>query len=149
MTLRSLALMGITLLAWPWLESRVSSSGRVDPVALSSGRTASSSRVRLTLRTGQSREATLDGVGCSQTICSRIAIRARSERGHDGESLVRFGDIRTVRLSGAGHATVEGIDGSRKQFVIPVENRVLYLIEPGHASARLDVGELLVIEFLR
>jgi len=33
--------------------------------------------------------------------------------------------------------------------VIPVENRVLYLIEPGHSSERLDVGELSAVEFLR
>jgi hypothetical protein len=52
-------------------------------------------------------------------------------------------------LSVAGHATVETIDGASRDVVIPVENRVLYLIEAGHTSERLDIGQLTAIEFLR
>jgi len=148
MTLKSLALVGMMLSASPWLESHVASSTRAIQTVPSASAAPSYWRIRLTLRAGQAREATLDGVGCSQLLCSRTGIRARAER-QGGESPIRFHDIRAIRLSVAGHATVETIDGASRDVVIPVENRVLYLIEAGHTSERLDIGQLTAIEFLR
>ena len=146
MTLKSLALAVITIAAAPWLESHVASTARAIQAAPVSSQAASPWRVRLTFRTGPSREATLDGVGCSQALCSRAAIRVRAERPDPGESSVRFHDIRAIRLRSAGHAMVETIDGASRDIVIPVENRVLYLVE---AAERLDTRELTAIEFLR
>ena len=145
---KSLALVVTTLLASPWLKSDLSSTGRAFQAAPPVSAT-SPWRVRLTFRTGESRETTLAGVGCSQVICSRVAIRARSERESQDERPIRFDDILAIRLRGAGRATLETVDGASRHLAIPVENRTLYLVEPGHVSERLDMRELTAVEFLR
>ena len=43
---------------------------------------------RITMRDGATRTVKLEGVGCAQSICSRTAIKAKTERGFAGEDMV-------------------------------------------------------------
>ena len=146
---KSLVWIALALLVTPWLESGAAGTGASIGARGVGDPAAPHWRVRLTLRSGESRETTLDGVGCSQSLCSRVAIRARAERGGQNEQLIRFGEIRSIQVRGAGRVTIDRFDGSSEQLVVPVENRVLYLIDPRDSLKRLDVRELSAIEFLR
>jgi hypothetical protein len=120
------------------------------PTITASGHHAPHRRALLTPHAGPSRFATLEGVGCSETICSRVAVRTRAARSDEGgETLVRFDAIAAIRSNGAGRATVDFIDGSSRQVVIPAENRVFYLLNASDRPEKLDMGKLAVIEFLR
>ena len=106
--------------------------------------------VRLTSRSGLSRVATLDGVGCTEAICSRVAVRTRAISGNEaGVTLVNFDAIAAMRMHRPGVATIDFVDGSSRQVVIPTENRVLYLFNDAHHPEKLNIGELSSIEFLR
>jgi hypothetical protein len=40
-------------------------------------------------------------------------------------------------------------DGTSRQVIIPVDNRVLYLSDDSNLTQKLDLGKLAAIEFLR
>ena len=63
--------------------------------------------------------------------------------------LVRLDAIAAIRSNGAGHATVDFVDGSSRQVVIPTENRVFYLLNDSDLPERLDMGKFAAVEFLR
>jgi hypothetical protein len=62
---------------------------------------------------------------------------------------VRFDAIAAIRSNGAGHATVDSIDGSSRQVVIPTENRVFYLLNEADLPERLDIVDFASVEFIR
>ena len=107
-------------------------------------------RVRLTSQSGSSRVAALDGVGCTEAICSRVAIRTRAISSDEaGVTLVNFDAIAAMRMHRPGVATIDFVDGSSRQVVIPAENRVLYLLDDSHHTEKLNISELSAIEFMR
>lgn len=129
----------------------------VSAVAVASRATPATAQERMTHRlvrlmpaSGPSRMATLEGVGCTQAICSRVAIRTLGD--HEGEHadvLVDFETITTIRSHGAGRATVDLIDGTSRRVVIPIENRVLYLSDASDATEKVNLGDFAAIKFLR
>ena len=60
--------------------------------------------IRLNVRDGSSQIVTLDGVGCDETICSRVAVNARS-LGNVIANRTRFADIAAIRDISEGTAT--------------------------------------------
>jgi hypothetical protein len=147
---RILVLAVIALVGAPWLVSNAAGTSLGTPTITASGHHAPHRRVLLTPHAGPSRFATLEGVGCSEAICSRVAVRTRAASSEDGgETLVRFDAIATIRSNGAGHATVDLVDGSSRHVVIPTENRVFYLLNDSDRPERLDMGTFAAIEFVR
>lgn len=140
-------LIAVVLVSASWLATDLGGeSSRTQGVAARSQQL----QVRLTSRSGSSRVATLDGVGCTEAICSRVAVRTRAVSGEDASvTLVNFDVIAAMRIHRPGVATVDFVDGSSRQVVIPTENRVLYLFHDSHHREKLNMGELSAIEFLR
>ena len=106
--------------------------------------------VRLTPFSGPSRVATLEGVGCTEAICSRVGIRTLgNDEGEQADILVNFETITAIRPHDAGRASLELLDGTSRQIVIRIDNRVLYLSDDSLHTQKVDVGEFAAIEFLR
>ena len=147
MMMKTSLLILITLAGAP-LVSDVAVASRATPATAHERMTHR--LVRLTPASGPSRVATLEGVGCIQAICSRVAIRTLGDdEGEHADVLVDFETITAIRSHGGGRATVDLIDGTSRRVVIPVNNRVLYLSDDSHRAEKLDVGQLEAIEFLR
>jgi hypothetical protein len=92
--------------------------------------------------------ATLDGVGCSEAICSRVSVRTRGF-GEGGVVRTRFDTIGAIKMLDGGTATVELTDGTSQRVVVAVDNRVLYLLDDTGRAQKVDLGELAAVEFLR
>ena len=140
-------LIVVVLVSASWLATDLGGeSSRTQGVAA----TSQQRHVRLTSRSGSSRVATLEGVGCTEAICSRVAVRTRPVSGDEaGVTFVNFDVTAAVRPHRPGVVTVDFVDGSSRQVVIPTENRVLYLFNDSHHREKLNMGELSAIEFLR
>ena len=78
MTRRISMLIAVTLVGALWLASDITSAPIVSLAATARSEGSSHWRVRLTPYSGPSRMATLDGVGCSEAICSRVSVRTRA-----------------------------------------------------------------------
>jgi hypothetical protein len=138
----------MALVGAPWLVSNVAGIS-LGKVTTASRRHEPHRRVWLTPHSGPSRVATLEGVGCSEAICSRVRVRTRASGEERGETLVRFDEIVTIKSDKAGHATLDFVDGTSRRVVIPIENRVIYLLDDSDRTQRLDMRELESVEFLR
>jgi len=142
------SLMILIMLAGAPLASDVAVASR--PTSAAAQPRATHRIVRLTPLSGPSRVATLEGVGCTEAICSRVAIRTlRDDEGEHADVLVDFETITAIKPREAGRATVVLTDGTSRQVVIPVDNRVLYLSDDSDRTQKVDVGEFAAIEFLR
>ena len=144
---RKVSLAILIMLAAP-LASDVSLASRATPAVAHEH--ATRRLVRLMPHSGPPHLANLVGVGCTEAICSRIAIRLLGDDvGEQVDTLVDFETITAIRLHDAGRPTVDLANGASRRVVIPIDNRVLYLSDDSHRSEKLDVGELAAIEFLR
>ena len=106
--------------------------------------------IRLTPLNGPSRVETLNGLGCSEAICSRVFVRTLVE--DEGRTVTRdipLDTVAAIESRGGGHARVRFINGTVQRLVVPIGWRVLYLLEDAGRTKRVDLSELHSIEFLR
>ncbi len=102
--------------------------------------------VTLTLRDGTEWTASLQGVGCTESICSRV----RALTGHwdsiwlDGLTHVR--DISRNR-SGQVRAVFAFRDGTERAASITETNRVLYLKDEHGRDRTVDLASLAQVDF--
>jgi len=102
---------------------------------------------RLTLTSGGSRTVVLKGVGCSETICSRVAVLTR-----------RTGDARTTKTSLDAIAAITAIttddalfvmkDGTAQRLAVVRDNRFLYVADEKGAEGKIDLAGVASVEFL-
>ena len=144
--MRKVSLLIVIMLAGAPLPSDVVVASRARPAEVQ--QRATHGLLRLTPHSGPSRMAFLDGVGCTEAICSRVAIPMLGD-GDEADTLVDFDTITAIRPHDTGRATMDLIDGTSRQVVIPIENRVLYLSDASGEAQKLDLGAFAVIEFLR
>jgi hypothetical protein len=106
--------------------------------------------IRLVPRHGAARVETLDGVGCSEAICSRVFVRAlvEDEEGTTNQN-VRFDTVAAIEMLGGGKARVRFIDGVVERVLVATDNRVLYLVDPAGRHKKVELGDVASIEFLR
>src|SRR5258708_23298857 len=81
---------------------------------------------KITLLNGTTRTVQLDGVGCSESICSRVAIRGRSERGSLVE--MRLDTVAAIRRTAAGQTLFGFKDGKEQLLSLVPGFRVLYVV---------------------
>ena len=107
---------------------------------------ASRLTARITMRDGGTRTVTLEGVGCSQSICSRTSIKAKAE----GDSLVRtwFDSLAAIQDSTASDALFILKDGTSRRMSLINDFRVLYLANRLGGTEKLDLAKVKVVEFL-
>jgi hypothetical protein len=101
---------------------------------------------KITMRDGTTRTVKLEGVGCRQSICSRTAIKAKSEVA----SVVKtwFDGLAAIRDATSRDALFVMKDGTSKRMSLLTDFRVLYLANRLGGPERLDLGAVNSVEFL-
>ena len=102
---------------------------------------------RLTLANGTARTVTLDGVGCSEAMCSRVVIRTRAE----GDSRVTrtwLDTIATVRDITPDAAVFVLKDGTARRLSVVHENQFLYFESQNGAEGKISLAGIKRVEFL-
>jgi hypothetical protein len=133
------------------LAAPVSASKWAESVLASAGETrAPGSMIRVISRHGAARVETLDGVGCSEAICSRVFVRALVEA-EEGTTVqnIRLDTVAAIEILGAGEARVRFIDGIVERVLVASDNRVLYLVDQAGRHKKVDLSDVASIEFLR
>ena len=107
-------------------------------------------RIRIVPRNGPAHVESLDGIGCTEAICSRVFVRALVE---DDEGMavqqIPFDSIAAIEMVGGGDARIRSIDGTARRVIVAADNRVLYLIDKAGRTKTLDLGHVVSLEFLR
>ena len=107
----------------------------------------SSLKVRLTLVSGASQTATLEGVGCSTSICSRVSVDSRGR----GEAIIAktwLDSIAGIQEITKDDALIRFKDGAERRLSIVPLNRVLYIQGPSGSAQKIDLAKLKSVEFL-
>src|SRR5215469_18972382 len=101
---------------------------------------------RITMRDGTTRTVKLEGVGCTQSICSRMAIKAKSE----SDSVVKtwFDGLTAIQDTTSRDALFVMKDGTGKRMSLLTDFRVLYLANRLGGPERLDLGAVKSVEFV-
>jgi len=142
----------IVLLMFAFVLAPLSSIATWTEIAFASPRETRTAdlMIRITPLNGPSRVETLDGLGCSEAICSRVFVRTFVE--DEGRTVTRDIPLDTVAAMeslGGGHARVRFINGTSQRLMVPVGWRVLYLLDDVGRPQKVDLSELHSIEFLR
>ena len=135
-TLMTSAIAAAILTAIPMYAERASSE-RVEQ---------SGQLIRLNVRGGSSQVVTLDGVGCDETICSRVSVNARS-LGNVIANRTRFADIAAIRDISEATATFVLKDGTTQKLSVVPDNRVLYVFDANHRAQKIGLQRLMSVEF--
>jgi hypothetical protein len=102
--------------------------------------------VRVTLRDGSSKVVRLDGVGCDESICSRVAVVSRTV-GNIIMDRTRFETIAAVREIADNSAVFVLRDGRIRRVSVVPDNRVLYVIAADGRRQKIGLRELQSIDF--
>jgi hypothetical protein len=106
----------------------------------------SSLRARVTMADGAARVITLQGVGCTESICSRV--RAMDLKG-DNVWLDGLASIREISHNADGpvRAVFTFKNGTEREASIKPWNRVLYIDGRFGRTEKLDLGRVTKIDF--
>jgi hypothetical protein len=101
---------------------------------------------KVTMADGTSRTARLEGVGCSATICSRVAITGKA----DSDSLVKtwLDSIAAIRDTTPADALFVLKDGTERRLSFVTDFRVLYLANRLGGTEKLDMARIKSVEFV-
>jgi hypothetical protein len=146
MTARIAALIIAVVLAGPWLSSKW--TGIV--LASAAGMHPAGHVIRIVPRNGPPYVESLDGIGCSEALCSRVFVRVWIDD-DEGTALRRipFDTVAAIEMLGGGDARIRSIDGTAQPVIVAADNRVLYLIDQTGRAKTLDLSKAVSIEFLR
>jgi hypothetical protein len=97
---------------------------------------------RITLSNGSSRAVILEGVGCSTSMCSRVAVKDSAGRSSWLDTIAAIADISKY------NALFVFKDGSKRRVSILDANRFLYVTHGYFGVERIDLGQLQSVEFL-
>jgi hypothetical protein len=97
------------------------------------------------MRDGATRTVKLEGVGCARSICSRTAIKAKTQ----ADSLVRtwFDSLAAIKDTTASDALFVLKDGTSRRMSLVNDFRVLYLATSLGGTDRLDLARVRAVEF--
>jgi len=94
---------------------------------------------------GTTRTATFEGVGCSASICSRVAIKGKA----NGTLVTtRLDSIAAIRDATADSALLVMKDGTTRRLTLVNDFRVIYLDNRSGAAERLDLARTRSVEFI-
>src|ERR1700682_5605623 len=80
----------------------------------------------ITLANGSSRTVSLEGVGCSETLCSRVAVRSRID-GQPHVQRTRLDSLVAIKDITKDGARFVFKDGTERRQSVVSDNRVLYV----------------------
>jgi hypothetical protein len=102
---------------------------------------------RITLPTGATETVRLDGIGCTESICSRVLIKAKTAKNALVEmSFDSIVAIRDIREDGALFVLK---DHRAQRLSLVPDFRVLYLAKEGTRKEKLDLAAIQSFEILR
>jgi hypothetical protein len=106
----------------------------------------SSLRAKVTMADGTARSITIQGVGCTISMCSRV--RARDIQA-DSVWLDGLASVREISHDADGpvKAVLKFRDGAERQASIVAGNRVLYVAGRFGSTEKLDLGRVSRIDF--
>jgi hypothetical protein len=104
------------------------------------GRTA-----RITMFDGTVRTATFEGVGCSSSICSRVAIKGKA---NGTPVTTRLNSIAAIRDVNADSALLVLKDGTTRRLTLINDFRVIYLDNRSAGGEKLDLARTRSVEFI-
>jgi hypothetical protein len=110
-------------------------------------RHSNSSRiVRLTLTDGSTRTVPLEGVGCRESICSRVVVDSHTH-GASGPTSTELDTVSAITNIRDGNARFVFRDGTMKQLSVVPWHRVLY-VRGDAGREKIDLARLEAVEFL-
>ena len=95
---------------------------------------------------GTSRTVKLQGVGCSESICSRVFIRSKGEDGAPQKTWLD--SIASITRQTANDALLVMKDGSERRAALLSDFRVLYVSTANGGAQKLDLGGIQSLEFV-
>ena len=130
----------------PFTNGASGPSSAIDGFGQSTQGHVSSLVARITMHNGATRAVKLEGVGCSQSICSRTAIKAKTA----SDTLVRtwFDSLAAIKDIRAGDALFVLKDGRSHRMSLINDFRVLYLANQLGGTEKLDLATVRSVEFL-
>lgn len=130
----------------PFTNGAMGASSVSDVYGQSTQGHLSSLVARITMHSGATRMVKLEGVGCSQSICSRTAIKAKTA----SDTLVRtwFDSLAGIKDTTARDALFVLKDGTSHRMSLINDFRVLYLANQLGRTERLDLATVKSVEFL-
>ena len=101
---------------------------------------------KITMRDGATRTVKLEGVGCPLSICSRVAIKAKTE----GESVVKawLDSLAAIKDTTDHDALFVFKTGTSQRMSLITDFRVLYLANRLGGTERLDMARIKTVEFV-
>jgi hypothetical protein len=106
----------------------------------------SSLHAKVTTVDGAQRTITLEGVGCNESMCSRVVVGCVKTDSQWLDSLASINDILPDR-DGSVHAIFKFKNGGENAASVLADNRVLY-VDGLFRTERLDLGSLSKIDFI-
>jgi len=101
---------------------------------------------RITLPDGTIRNVTLEGVGCSVSICSRVVIKGKT-RGHEWVSFP-LSSIATIKDTALGEALLVMKDSTEQRISLVTDFRVAYVADLSHGAKKVDLTRIQSLDFL-
>jgi len=95
---------------------------------------------------GTSRTVRLEGVGCTESMCSRVFIRSKGESGAPLQTWLD--SIASIKDTTASDALFVMKDGTERRLTLVSDFRVLYVSSRDGGAQKLDLAKILSLEFL-
>jgi hypothetical protein len=102
---------------------------------------------RMTLANGSSRTVSLEGVGCSEAMCSRVAVRSTA----DVDSRVTktwLDTIAAIQDITPKDALFVMKNGTARRLAVVHDNRFLYFADQRGVEGKIDLAGIKSVEFL-
>ena len=101
---------------------------------------------KVTLADGATQIARIDGIGCTESICSTVLMKAKSAGNTVVE--VRFDSLAAIRDIRQNDALFVAKDHSERRLTFLSDFRVLYLARSGGARQKIDLAKIKSVEIL-
>ncbi len=108
----------------------------------------SSLTAKLTLLSGESRPVTLEGVGCTSSMCSRVALNSEKQ----GDSVITrtwLDSISAITDVTKDDALFVFRDTTQRRLAVVPLNRVLYIKSRWVCNEKIDLATVRSLEFVR
>jgi len=96
--------------------------------------------------------ATLEGVGCSTSMCSRVVVNSvvvnSKGPGEPGVTHTWLDSLAGIRDIAKDDALFRFKDGTERRMSVVPLNRVLYVRDSSGAREKLDLGTVKALEFI-
>jgi hypothetical protein len=101
---------------------------------------------RVVAADGTSRMVRLEGIGCTESMCSRVFIRSKAAGGAPLQTWLD--SVASIQDATASDALFVMRDGTERRLAFVPDFRVLYVSNPNGRTEKLDLTTIQSIEFL-